>query len=47
MNSKEFLKSYLNDFSNLIKPDKYSIDRLAEVADLLKFIHDKGNITQL
>jgi D-sedoheptulose 7-phosphate isomerase len=45
MNSKEFLKSYLNDFSNLIKPDKYSIDRLAEVADLLKFVHDKGGKT--
>ena len=45
MNSKEFLKSYLNDFSNLIKPDKYSIDRLAEVADLLKLVHDKGKKT--
>ena len=45
MDSKEFLTSYLNDFSDLVKPDEDIVQRLAEVADLLKIIHSKGNKT--
>ena len=45
MNSKEFLKSYLNDFSNLVKPDEKIVQKLAEVADLLKMVHNSGNKT--
>jgi len=45
MNSKEFLTSYLNDFSNLVKPNKDIIQKLVEVADLLKSIHDQGKKT--
>ncbi len=43
MKPKEFLASYLNDFSDLVKPNKNIIDQLEKVADLLKAIHDKGN----
>ena len=39
MNPKEFLTSYLNDFSNLVKPDKDIVHKLIEVADLLKDVH--------
>ncbi len=39
MDSKEFLTSYLNDFSDLVKPDKKTINQLLEVAVLLKEIH--------
>ena len=42
MDSKEFLKSYLDDFSNLVKPDKDLIHKLVEVADLLKSTYDQG-----
>ena len=45
MSSKEFLKSYLNDFSNLVKPDEKIVQKLAEVADLLKMVHNSGNKT--
>ena len=45
MNSKEFLTSYLNDFSNLVKPDEKIVQKLAEVADLLKLVHNSGNKT--
>jgi len=39
MDPKEFFTSYLNDFSDLVKPDKKTINQLLEVADLLKHIH--------
>ena len=39
MDSKEFLTSYLNDFSDLVKPDKKTINHLLEVADLLKDVY--------
>ena len=42
MNPKEFLTSYLDDFSNLVKPDKNIVHKLVEVADLLKDIHADG-----
>ena len=45
MNPKEFLTSYFNDFSDLVKPNKNIIDRLEKVVDLLKAVHAKGNKT--
>ena len=41
MDSKEFLKSYLNDFSDLVKPDKKTINQLLEVAVLLMDVHSQ------
>jgi D-sedoheptulose 7-phosphate isomerase len=43
INPKEFLTSYLNDFSDLVKPDEKIIDQLGKVADLIKVINAKGN----
>ena len=45
MDPKEFLTSYLNDFSNLVKPDKDIVHKLVEVADLLKDVHADGKKT--
>jgi len=45
MDPKEFLTSYLNDFSNLVKPDKNIVHKLVEVANLLKDIHANGKKT--
>ena len=45
MDSKEFLASYLSDFSDLVQPDEDIIDQLDKVADLLKAIHSEGNKT--
>ena len=45
MDSKEFLTSYLNDFSTLVKPNQDIIQKLIEVADLLKLTHDRGKKT--
>jgi len=42
MDPKAFLTSYLNDFSNLVKPDKNIVHKLVEIADLLKDIHADG-----
>ena len=42
MDSKEFLTSYLNDFSDLVKPDEDIIHQLAKVADLLKDVQAEG-----
>jgi D-sedoheptulose 7-phosphate isomerase len=42
MDPKSFLTSYLNDFSNLVKPDKNIVHKLVEIADLLKDIHADG-----
>jgi len=43
MNKKEFLTSYLNDFSDLVKSNEKIIDQLGKVADLIKVINAKGN----
>ena len=43
MNKKEFFNSYLNDFSDLVKPDDKIIDQLGKVADLIKVFNAKGN----
>ena len=45
MDPKSFLTSYLNDFSNLVKPDKNIVHKLVEVANLLKDIHANGKKT--
>ena len=42
MDSKEFLTSYLNDFSNLVKPNKDVVHKLVKVADLLKDVKAEG-----
>ena len=39
MDKNKFLTSYLNDFSDLVKPDKKIIDQLLEVAALLHEVH--------
>ena len=36
MDTKEFLKTYLNDFSDLVKPNENIIDQLEKIAYLLK-----------
>ena len=41
MDTKEFLISYLNDFSNLVKPDENIVDQLEKVADLLKAVQSE------
>ena len=41
MDSKEFFTSYLHDFSDLVKPDKKTINQLLEVAVLLKEVHSQ------
>ena len=45
MDPKEFLTSYLNDFSDLVKPDERTIEQLIEVADLLKVVNTAGKNT--
>lgn len=45
MDQKEFLTSYLNDFSELVKPDKHIIDALEKVTHLLKAVHRNGEKT--
>jgi len=42
MNSKEFFSTYLNDFSDLVKPDNNLINELEKIADLLKNVHKEG-----
>tara|TARA_Y100001958_G_scaffold149750_1_gene132703 strand:+ start:230 stop:796 length:567 start_codon:yes stop_codon:yes gene_type:complete len=42
MNKKEFFISYLNDFSDLVKPNEKIIDQLKKVADLIKLINENG-----
>ena len=43
MDSNSFLKSYLNDISDLVKPDKGIVDQLVKVADLTKTIYSERN----
>ena len=45
MNSKKFLKNYLEDFSDLVRPDKYILEQLEEVIELLKVVHNSGRKT--
>ena len=42
MDQKDFLTSYLNDISNLVKPEKDIVAQLVEVARLLNDVHLKG-----
>ena len=42
MDPKEFLTSYLNDFSDLVKPDKDIVHKLVKVTDLLKNVQAEG-----
>jgi len=43
MDSKKFLTTYLDDFSDLVKPEKETIQKLVEVAGLLRTVHMDGN----
>ena len=45
MKPKKFLASYLEDFSDLVKPNEETVEKLAEVADLLKNVHSAGKKT--
>ena len=45
MVSKDFLTTYLNEFSNLVKPNEEIIQKLEKVADLLRSVHRDGNKT--
>lgn len=45
LESASFLKSYLSDFSELLKPDKLIIEQLIEVAKLLNEAHCDGKKT--
>jgi len=45
LNSKNFLSAYLEDFSDLVKPDRKTVEKLANVADLLKVVHSAGKKT--
>ena len=45
MEPKKFLTSYLEDFSNLVMPKEETVEKLAEVADLLKNVHSAGKKT--
>ncbi len=45
MEPKKFLASYLEDFSALVKPNEETVEKLAEVADLLKNVNSVGKKT--
>jgi len=40
---KDFLKTYLSDFSELVKPEESVLDQLVEVKETLVQAHSKGN----
>ena len=42
MDQEKFLTSYLNDFSDLVKPDKVTVDQLEKVANLLIDVHKRN-----
>ena len=42
ISSKEFLNSYLNDFSEKVKPDEKIINQLESVAELIKTTYNYG-----
>ena len=41
-NSKEFIRKYLNDFSELVKPDSKTIDKIIQISDLCKTTYANG-----
>jgi len=43
INQKQFIKKYLHDFSELVKPDQGLIDKIIKIAALCKATHAKGN----
>ncbi len=45
MEPKKFLTFYLEDFSDLVKPNEETVEKLAEVADLLKNVNSVGKKT--
>jgi len=45
INAPKFLTTYLNDFSDLIKPNERIVQELIEVADLMKLAHKNGKKT--
>ncbi len=45
MEPKKFLTFYLEDFSDLVKPNEETVEKLAEVADLLKNANSAGKKT--
>ncbi len=45
MEPKKFLASYLENFSDLVKPNEETVEKLAEVADLLKNVNSVGKKT--
>ncbi len=45
MEPKKFLTFYLEDFSDLVKPNEETVEKLAEVADLLKNVNSAGKKT--
>ena len=45
MNNKKFLKSYLTDFSNIIKPDDQLLEKLDEISSALISTNKSGNKT--
>ena len=45
MDSKKFLSTYLEDFSDLVMPKEETVEKLAVVADFLKDVHSAGKKT--
>jgi len=43
MDQNKFLKSYLNDFSELVKPDNKIVEKLGKVANLLREVCEQKN----
>ncbi len=43
MDQSKFLTSYLNDFSDLVKPDSGIVEKLVKVADLLREVSEQKN----
>tara|TARA_Y100000590_G_scaffold260041_1_gene292103 strand:+ start:2623 stop:3189 length:567 start_codon:yes stop_codon:yes gene_type:complete len=42
MNKKKFLKSYLNNFKELITSDENILNQLSDFADLIKLVNNQG-----
>ena len=45
MDPKKFLTTYLEDFSDLVIPKEETVEKVAEVANLLKNVHSAGKKT--
>ena len=41
-NSKEFIRKYLNDFSELVKPDSKTIEKIVQISEQCKSTHANG-----